>query len=283
MNRTNTTPDTATLPRPFLWFAGASALTCLFYWPSIAPLLRKWLQFDHSLGHGLTLFLMVCVWLWTCRGRFDAAATAPSLVGLLLTALTTAAWLAVALGDIALLEQLTLIGLFFSLAVLVAGWKSALVLAPPLAMLLFCIPIFDELNDQLVQLSSLVVGAFFDLTPITYFMAGNTIILPSGTIVIAGGCSGLRYLVVGLALANLASSMNALSWRNQIIANLLAIALMLFVNWFRIIVIVGLAYITEMRTPLVENHENFGWVVFAVGLIPLLLYVRKTAQMSSGA
>ncbi|MFM7785659.1 MAG: archaeosortase/exosortase family protein, partial [Gammaproteobacteria bacterium] len=215
--------------------------------------------------------------------RFDAAATGPTRVGLLFAAVTASGWLAVALGDIALLEQLALIGLFFSVAVLVAGWKSALVVAPPLAMLVFCIPIFDELNDQLVQLSSLVVGAFFQLTPITSFMAGNTIILPSGTIIIAGGCSGLRYVVVGLALANLASSMNSLSWRNQIIANVLALTLMLFVNWFRIIVIVGLAYITEMRTPLVENHENFGWVLFAVALIPLLLFVRRVAYTAQSA
>lgn len=245
---------------------------------SLRPLVSQWLQFDQSLGHAFALFLIICGWLWSLRTRFDAVARAPSLRGVALLGAASLAWLLAALGDIDLLEQLALIPLFGAIAVLVAGWRSALKLAPPLAMLLFCIPVWDELNEQLVDMSAWAVGNVLSVLSITSYMQGNTVVLPSGNVVIADGCSGLRYLIVGLAMANLASSINRLGWRHQLLANLLALVLMVGLNWLRIIVIVVMAYTTEMQTSLVRNHEGFGWVLFGIALIPLLLFVRAAPQ-----
>jgi exosortase len=266
------------LPAPFLVFIGFCAIACVLMLGSLRPLIDKWLAFDESLGHALVLFLVICAWLWTTRRRFDAAARAPSLRGVALVGLVSLGWTLVALGDIALLEQLALIALFFALAVLVAGWRSMLVAAPPLAMLLFCVPIWDELNSVLLDMSASVVGSFFSVTPITSYVSGNSIILPAGTIIIAGGCSGLRYLIVGLAMANLASATNRLPLKQQLIANAIALGLMVLVNWVRIIVITLVAYFTDMQSSLVADHETFGWILFGFALLPLLLYVRSAPQ-----
>lgn len=270
------------LAQPFRWFAAGCVAACLVHLDSLRPLIAKWLMFDQSMGHALVLFLVICGWLWAGRERFDRLARAPSRRGVGMIGLAALAWFLAALGDIELLEQLVMIAMFYSLAVLVAGWRSAVSIAPQLAMLLFCVPIWDELNDQLVDLSALMVGGFFSFTPITSHVAGNAITLPAGTVVIADGCSGLRYLIVGLAMANLASSMNRLRFRHQVIANLLALGLMLAVNWVRIIVIVFVAYYTDMQGHLVRHHENFGWMVFGVALLPLLLYTRHAPHRPEG-
>ena len=171
--------------------------------------------------------------------------------------------------------------MFLALAVLAAGWRSALTLIAPVLMLVFCLPLFDSLNEQLVELSSWAVGAMLHLTPFTSFISGNAIALPAGSIVIADGCSGLRYLVIGLATANLAASMNRLSRVDHLILNLLAIVAMVGVNWLRIFAIVIVAYVTDMQSPLVRNHESFGWVIFGVGLLPVMLFARRRAAASS--
>lgn len=270
------------LAQPFRWFAAGCIGACLVHLDSLRPLIAKWLMFDQSMGHALVLFLVICGWLWSGRKHFDHLARAPSRRGVGMIGLATLAWFLAALGDIELLEQLALIAMFYSLAVLVAGWRSAVSIAPQLALLLFCVPIWDELNDQLVELASLVVGGFFSFTPITSHVAGNTITLPAGTVVIADGCSGLRYLIVGLAMANLASTMNRLRFRHQIIANLFAVALMLLLNWVRIIIIVFVAYYTDMQASLVRNHETFGWALFGVALLPLLFYARHAPHRPEG-
>lgn len=274
----NSTP----LTRPFLWFMAGCVAACAVYLDSLRPLVAKWLMFDQSTGHALVLFLVVCGWLWSGREQFDRFARAPSRRGVGMIGLASLAWFAAALGDIELIEQLAMLAMLYSLAVLVAGWRSAISIAPQLGMLLFCIPIWDELNDQLVDLSAFVVGGFFSFTPITSHVAGNAISLPAGTIVIADGCSGLRYLIVGLAMANLASSLNRLTLKSQLIANLLALLLMLAVNWVRIIVIVIAAYVTDMQADLVRHHENFGWMLFGGALLPLLLYARYAPHRPTG-
>lgn len=266
------------LPHPFLWFAAGCIIASGVYGASIQPLLHQWLKFDHSLGHAFALFLIICGWLASIRREFDAVARAPSIRGAALVGLLSMAWVSVALGDIDLLEQLVLIPLFAAIAVWVAGWRSALTVVPPLSMLVFCIPVLDEANDQLVDLSTWAVGNILEMLVITSHMQGNSIILPAGTVVIAGGCSGLRYIVVGLAMANLASTLNRLGWRHQLLANLLALALMIGLNWLRITVIVVMAYVTNMQTSLVQSHEGFGWVLFAAALIPLLIYIRSAPQ-----
>jgi exosortase len=264
-------------PSPFFIFSGLCAAAVALYWPSIKPLVHQWSQTDESLGHGSALFLLVCAWAWTRRQTFNHAAQPPSLYGALLVGAISLGWLVVSIGDIELLEQLMMLPMFLALAVLSAGWRAAGAVAGPVLMLLFCLPLFDSLNDQLVDLSAWSVGEALALTSLTSFINGNTITLPGGSIVIADGCSGLRYLVIGLATANLSASMNKLSMRDQLALNLITVIAMLCVNWARILIIVFVAYATNMESSLVRNHEAFGWVVFAVGLIPVVLYARRAA------
>lgn len=268
-------------PSPFAVFAALCATALVLYSASLVPLMRQWAQSDESLGHAPVLFVVICGWLWASRHRFNQAARPPSLRGAALVGAASMGWLLVSLGDIDLLEQLLMLPMFLALAVLAAGWRSALTLIAPVLMLVFCLPLFDSLNEQLVELSSWAVGAMLHLTPFTSFISGNAIALPAGSIVIADGCSGLRYLVIGLATANLAASMNRLSRVDHLILNLLAIVAMVGVNWLRIFAIVIVAYVTDMQSPLVRNHESFGWVIFGVGLLPVMLFARRRAAASS--
>jgi exosortase len=266
---------------PFTAFIAFCVAMLALYLDSLKPLMRQWAQSDESLGHAPLLFLVICGWLWTCRHRFNQLAHAPPWAGAALVGVASMAWLLVSMGDIELLEQLLLVPMILSLAVLTAGWRAMLTLVVPVSMMLFCLPLFDGINDQLVDLSSWAVGGMLQLTPVTSFMSGNAIALPAGSVVIADGCSGLRYLVIGLATANLAASMNRLRLVDHFLLNLIAAAAMIAVNWIRIFSIVIVAYVTDMQSPLVSDHESFGWVLFGIGLLPVVLYARRRVSMDT--
>jgi exosortase/archaeosortase family protein len=93
---------------------------------------------------------------------------------------------------------------------------------------------------------------------------------PWGTIVIADGCSGLRYLVIALLIAYLLCLLNRYPIKISIMVLIIATFLGLITNWIRILIIILIGYYTEMQHSLVRDHEFFGWVLFAGILFPAL-------------
>ncbi len=270
------------LPRltPFDLFIALCAFAVLIMHDSVRPLWAKWMLFDQSLAHGLPLFLIICGWLVSCRARFNGTAHTASWLPLPVILGVSLGWYFAALGDIEIIEQLALIAMFGALAWLTGGHRGLWVVAAPLAMLLFCIPILDEFNSLLVRVAAWVMGAVLGLTPITFYLSGNAIVMPEGTIVIADGCSGLRYLAIGLAIVNLAGSLDRWTLPRLLVANAVTVLTMLAVNWVRIGVLTVWAYFTSVDHEFVRGHETFGWIVFVCGLLPLLIVLHRQRATS---
>src|SRR5690606_37908570 len=51
-----------------------------------------------------------------------------------------------------------------------------------------------------------------------------------------------------------------------------AVLLALLTNWLRIFLLVVIGYQTEMKSSLMEDHEFFGWVLFALVMLPAIYY-----------
>jgi exosortase/archaeosortase family protein len=105
---------------------------------------------------------------------------------------------------------------------------------------------------------------------------GNSIFIPFGQIVIADGCSGLRYFEIALALAYIIGLLNNYNERKLIPALLFAAALGLLANWIRIFILVLIGYETKMESTLMANHEYFGWFVFGVMCLPAIYWAPVT-------
>jgi hypothetical protein len=67
----------------------------------------------------------------------------------------------------------------------------------------------------------------------------------------------------------------------------LALAFGILDNWVRVLLLVLIAHFSEMESDLVRHHGNFGWWVFAVGLLPYFWLAarieRRTKSPSSAA
>ncbi|MGK0299019.1 MAG: exosortase, partial [Gammaproteobacteria bacterium] len=239
---------------------------------TLSKLLSRWLVFDESYGHGLlvvatSLFLILRKLAMTGQKYLKPnwLYVFPLLLSCLI--LTLSMNIGVELLQFVLLPLLIL----FSFA-LIAGTAQAKTIIVPLGLLYFAVPIWDYLNNTLVEVTSAVVQYMVQLSGITAFITGNSIFIPSGEIVIAAGCSGLRYFIIGTFLGVLSSYLDFISLKRQLLLITTVILLSLVANWVRVYGITLIAYFSEMQSPLVSDHEVLGWVLFMSFMMPIFYF-----------
>jgi EpsI family protein len=255
---------------PRLWIILALAvLVTLVYWPSPAVYYEQWLDFVNiTYTHGW-LVLAVCVAL-VLRSRREIAAVPVRFWPLALLALggCILAWLVCYRASIEDLE-VTIFPAIFWLAVTAAfGLRMGLLLAFPVAFFSLAVPFWSQLGNPLQELTVFALRGFFWLTGPRVLISGDTIHIPNGTFVIEEGCSGLHFMIVGLAVAALHGELRRDPWRVRIVQLALMAILALLANWVRVYTIIEAGYLTDMRNYLVSvSHYWFGWGVFAVALV----------------
>lgn len=144
-------------------------------------------------------------------------------------------------------------------------WK---VLFPSL-FLIFLLPIWGVLTPFLQNLSTYVVTHFMRFTHIPTFVEGNLIAIPEGVFEIAGGCSGLRYLLVSLTISSLFTFLNFNKLRQGFVFITIAIIGALIVNWIRIIILIFVGHYTNMESDLMHDHNMLGWYLY----IPFMFFL----------
>jgi EpsI family protein len=143
----------------------------------------------------------------------------------------------------------------------------------PLGILYLAIPWWEVINGLLQDLTTLAVTGVLSLTSITAYIEGHLVYIPAGVFEIAEGCSGLRYLIVGCTLAYIFALGYLTTWSARLRLVIVAVVASLIMNWVRVFVLIVVGHVTEMRHYLIaEEHYLFGWVLFTIAIVPVLLY-----------
>lgn len=216
--------------------------------------------------------LLTSLWLlFSRRERLEAQPLRPQPLAFALLVLLSAVWVLAWRAAIQDLQLFVLPAMLLAASLAIFGWPVTRMAAFPFAFLYFTLPFWSDLVRPLQYMSAKATGALIWLTGLPAYMQGDFIHVPAGTLRIAGGCSGLHYVVVGLALAALYgellehSALRRLGWLG------LMGTIALLANWIRIYTIAERAYATNMQTYLVTvDHYWFGWVVFAIGYAAFL-------------
>lgn len=258
-------------------------VSCLFF-PSISPLVIRWLKLNEDLSHGLPTLVIFVFFIWRIQ-PVTQIRNSESVYWLAYAALAlfSFVWYLFQSINVQLISALLLIVVMTIYLAACFSLKTALDLFPFLGLLLFVVPILSSLTEQLILLSSFVVGGWVDAVKLTAVIEGNNILIPSGRITIAEGCSGLRYLSITLLLAYIICLMNGYSRRQCILAILFAIGLGLLTNWIRIFLLVLIGYYSDMQSKLMHDHEMFGWILFTIIIMPAIYWapiVRKNIEFS---
>ncbi len=261
------------------------AILVAVYFPTFVGLSFEWGQWDESLSHAYPLLLWFLVLLYKA-GPLEVSPQKPWVNTLLAIALVCASvtWFLFNTIQIKILEQFMLLPILFLSLAFVFGVKTLWRLRFLLLMPIFALPIWDYLNNGLVQLASYVVGEMVRVIRIPALIDGSSIFIPAGHIMIADGCSGLRYLIISLALGYTISYLNGYKEKGLVISLLLAALLGLLANWIRIFILILIGYHTEMQSTLMRDHETFGWIIFALVCFPAIYFapVVKRSQVLTG-
>ena len=104
----------------------------------------------------------------------------------------------------------------------------------PVTFLIFLLPLWGVLIPALQDLSVNAVTFIMGFTHVPIFVEGQIITIPSGVFEIAGGCSGLRYIIVSLAISSLFVFLYINNIKHAILFLVVAILGALLTNWIRI-------------------------------------------------
>ncbi|MEM1145865.1 MAG: archaeosortase/exosortase family protein, partial [Pseudomonadota bacterium] len=175
-----------------------------------------------------------------------------------------------------------LIGFWSSSALALLGWQRLPTIALCSLLLLLVTPLPFLLVPWLRDLTVLVVTSTTKAVGIVAFIEGNLIQLATGTIEIADGCSGEKYLRSALIIATLSLLMRVNRFGPA--PTLLAfVACALLANWIRVFVLVLIAHQTSTQNSIVMEHDWLGWIVFGVVMFALFwlgLGSRRTEKES---
>ncbi len=254
----------------------------LGYWPSLISLLQLWLDASQGYGHGIWTSLLAGYFGWQ-RARFIRW-NPPRLTVVLLTTIS-ALWTLSYLTHNQVLHQS-----FFALQVVLLIWimlgtvnldQSIKQLLLPAILWLMGIPVWSVLLVPVLQKISIVVtSTWMHILNLPAWIVGEKIQLPFGALVIAGGCSGLRYLLVAVALSCGYALLNRLSLRHSCLLIGVAAICAIFMNWVRIAVLVNIAYHSQMQHPWVQDHNLLGWLLFAIVMLPVIFLGRQLPSTS---
>lgn len=273
---------------PVQWLVLALAFGALVLWhyPALEFMVATWQQVEeYSYGWFVPVISAYLVWQRSeLLRRMELQGSWWGLAVLLLSLLLGA------VGQLSAIRTFSQYGFvigMFGLSLAAVGGRGTRILAVPLAMLLFMIPlpqfVLRELSLSLQLLSSELGVALIRLFGISVFLEGNVIDLGSYQLQVVEACNGLRYLFPLIVLGCLAAYFFQAAWWKRALLVVSTVPLTIVINSLRI----GLIGITveHWGAGMAEGllHDLEGWFMFLVCLALLLGEMLLLARLGAPA
>lgn len=247
-------------------------------WPTLVGLHNRWtLWSETTYTHGYLIAAISLYLLWRANVRHPAPSRpARPLVAFAALILFGFLWaFAVRAGIVAL--ELFLFPVLLLLAIWAGcGIQAARRSAFAVGFLYFALPLWDTVNGLFQGATVLAVRGMLRLVDIPAYFVGNFVQIPAGVFEIEGGCSGLHYAMVALALGALMGEMRGDGWQGRIKLLALAGGLAVLTNWIRVFTIILAGHFSDMQHPLVaDSHYNYGWMLFAAAMVVFFVIERR--------
>lgn len=191
--------------RGWLWQLGALlAVTIWLYWSIFLHLVAQWWS-SPDFSHGFIVPLFSAFVIWQERGKLASLQLRPSWAGLPIVAIAMCILIVGRLGAELFLSRVSLLILLAGLIILFGGWHYLRALFFPWAFLLLMIPIpaivFTQIAFPLQLFASQVASVILPLLGVPVLREGNVIKLASMQLAVAEACSGIRSLMMLIALS----------------------------------------------------------------------------------
>lgn len=148
----------------------------------------------------------------------------------------------------------------------------------PTTLLIFIFPVWGALVPLLQNISTKAVTFIMGFSGIPIYVEGQFITIPAGVFEIAGGCSGLRYLIVSLAISSLFIFLYIQNVKRACLFLTVAILGALLTNWIRITALIVIGDYTDMQSSLMTDHNAFGWYLYMPFMLLLFLWGNRLSD-----
>jgi exosortase D (VPLPA-CTERM-specific) len=259
--------------RAWLSFAAAAAALCAVFHTGIAELWRMWgAREEYSFGYFIPLIAAFLI--WQRKDHLKQRASPGSWAGF---AFVIAGAGLRTLGDLSASTLIVEYGFLIALwgaALAYLGWAGARVIAAPLAILVFMIPLPEFLliavSQQLQLLSSQLGVALIRACDISVYLEGNVIDLGVMKLQVVEACSGLRYLFPLMGLAFVASYLFKAALWKRLLVFLSSVPITVLLNSLRI-ALIGVT-VEYWGRAAAEGllHDFEGVVIFIAGVALLV-------------
>ena len=269
------------------WRWGALALVLLvagyfLYGDSLVRVVKAYRRPEFS--HGYIIPLIAAWLIWQRRALIRELRDRGAASGLVLVAGGLGIALLAQAARIVSVPYLGLLAGLLGLTAAALGWRAARLVAVPLGIMVFGLPLPDftyvRLSTELQLVSSQIGAGILRALDIPVLLSGNIIDLGIYRLQVAEACSGLRYLLPLLTFGVLC----AYVYRAPIWAKLAVVALTvpltILLNGARI-ALTGI-FVAYGSTELAEGfmHLFEGWVVFLIALACLFAFMWLLAWAS---
>ena len=265
----------------FLSCLGTLLLVACCYNETALSFETRWNTRHEAYSHGY-LLLLVCIAMGVRKWRLLAALPKqpywPALLPLIVLSLL---WLMGRIANVLIIQQAALPAIIFFTLKALLGCPTARHLRFSFALFYAAVPVWDMFNPWLQLLTVKVCTLGLRFMGIPAFIESTQITIPTGTFQVAGGCSGLNYLLMIGIIAAVYGHLYYNRVRYKILLLCVALFFGLLCNWIRVFSLVIAGYTSEMQSPLINDHEMLGWFVFALCLIPFLFIALRIETLQS--
>ena len=254
--------------RRVLWVWLIVAVACVLYWPTTLSYSIAWTDFDNKGNtHGYVIALMCLALIYLRREELPPATPEGSASLYVALALASLMWLIVLRAGLQSAHELVFPVIVWLAIAAICGRPVARTCGFAVAYFYFALPFWGFFNGALQSLTVFATHIILGLSGIPVQFSGNLVAIPDGVFAIEGGCSGLHFMVVSLAIAAYYGELHRDSLRNRLTLLALAAICALLTNWIRVSVIIAAGHVTHMQSYLVRvSHYGFGWAVFALAM-----------------
>lgn len=260
------------LPQWIVLGVGLAAAIWAF-WPVLLFMVHTWGAVEEY-SYGYYIPAIVAFLIWQRSDQLRLQPLIGTAWGLLVVAVAMALrWVGEA-SAIRLISQHGFVICLIGVSLCAIGWRGTRLIALPLGLLFFMVPLpqflLRELSHSLQLLSSQLGVELIRLFGISVFLEGNVIDLGSYKLQVVEACNGLRYMFPLLVLGILSAYFFRGEWWKRAAIVVSTVPLTIVVNSLRI----GLIGVSvehwgrEMAEGLLHDFE--GWFMFGVCQVLLM-------------
>ncbi|MCL5746082.1 MAG: exosortase/archaeosortase family protein [Acidobacteria bacterium] len=267
-------PEAPSGSMPWAAFAWFAVLLLVCYAPVLLRLVRQWAD-DPDMGHGFFVPVLAGYIAWLKRGELLNQAPSPNWWGLLVVAYGALQLFLATLGAELFLARTAFVISLAGVVLVMGGARSLRILAFPLFLLFFMVPIpaiiYSQITFPLQLFASQVSASALSFLGIPVLREGNILELASQRLNVVEACSGIRSLL-SLSFLSLiyAYFFDKKVWMRPVLL-VATVPIAVVANASRV-TLTGL--VSEYNPQLAEGifHYASGWVIFMVALVILVAF-----------